>query len=66
MSFDNQPINEFRRMKMQIKSSEKVSRQQMSRGVFNYSRPRTNSPFPHMREKKGVKNSFINGGGLVL
>lgn len=38
----------------------------MVRGVFNYSRPRTNSPFPHMREKKGVKKSFMNGGGIVL
>lgn len=44
---------------MQVKSSEKLQRNQiLSRGgIFNYSRPRTNSPFPHMREKNGKKIS---------
>jgi hypothetical protein len=66
MAEANQIINDIRRSKMTMKSSEKASRNQVSRGVFNYSRPRTNSPFPHMREKKGVKGSFLNGGGFVL
>ena len=37
----------------------------MSRGISNFIRPRTNSPFPHMREKKSLKTNFISGG-LVL
>lgn len=49
---------------MQVKSSEKHHRNQViSRGgIFNYSRPRTNSPFPHMREKNSRK--ILNSGDL--
>ena len=34
----------------------------MSRGISNFQRPRTNSPFPHIREKKTIKKNFISGG----
>eukprot|EP00347_Sterkiella_histriomuscorum_P022027 403331942 len=61
-SFDYDMLNNLnssimKRTKMQVKSSEKHHRNQvLSRGgIFNYSRPRTNSPFPHMREKNGKK-----------
>lgn len=51
-----------RRPKVQAKSSEKVSRNQNSIGLSRgYGRPRTNSPFPNMREKHLEARSFNNG-----
>ncbi|CDW86619.1 UNKNOWN [Stylonychia lemnae] len=52
--------NNINRNKQQVKSSEKHQRNQIfSRGtggsIVNYSRPRTNSPFPHMRERHSRK-----------
>lgn len=49
-----------KRQIMLVKSSEKHQRNQVNSrgigGIVNYSRPRTNSPFPHMREKNGNKS----------
>ena len=43
---------------MSVKSSEKNSRNLATRGMFTYSRPWTNSPFPHMRDKKKANLAF--------
>lgn len=46
---DNPSFHEVRRSKLSMGSSERPSRNNPPKVVYSYSRPWTNSPFPHMR-----------------